>query len=396
MTTVCRAWGLFAWDMLSIGIRPAFLRQTFIRDSQPTIDYAMHKYKDIRGSMMAIHKAKDNSFKAIFGEPELFFEFLRDFIDLEIFDGVTPEDIEDVTERFLPLFQDGKDSDTVKRINLKGDVPLFVIAIVEHESEVNYRASFKLLQYIALVLADYEKEANKKTKNISFTKGFKFPPVLPIVFYDGIDKWTAETNFLEKVELNEVFHKYIPKFEYELVGLSDYSKQDLIRFGGMLSLIMIIDKIRTADDISILADLPSDYIENLQLNIPPHLCKLLADVIAVLLKKINVPDEEIDAIAGKIYERRIQEMFTFIDNYDVQETRRIATAEGLEKGIEKGIKKGIEKGKIEGKIEAAVNIVANLKIPVSEAMRALELQKHEEKKIVNELKKRGVSYVLKQ
>ncbi len=146
------------------------------------------------GVELTIHKAKDNSVKLILGEHELFVEFLRDFIGMDIFKDISAPDIEDISERFLPLFQENKDSDTVKRINLKGDVPLFVIAIVEHESKVNFRAGFKMLQYITLVLDDYEKEANKKTDGVTFTKDFKYPPVLLVVFYDGEGSWTAETN----------------------------------------------------------------------------------------------------------------------------------------------------------------------------------------------------------
>jgi hypothetical protein len=277
---------------------------------------------------MSIKKAQDNSFKLIFGEPELFIEFLRDFIQLDIFKDVTSDDIEDVSERYLPLFEEGKDSDTVKRVNLKGRSPLFVIAITEHESKVNYRSSFKMLQYIVLVLDAYEKEVNRETKNLSLTKDFKYPPVLPIVFYDGEGKWTAETNFIDKTELSDVFGKYIPRFEYELVALNRYSSEDLVKFNDTLSLIMLIDKIKTADGISILRRLPDTYVESLSLNIPTGLNKLLADVITVLLKRINVPQPEIDTVAGKLYERKIKEMFTFIDNYDVQETRRIAKIEG--------------------------------------------------------------------
>ena len=54
---------------------------------------------------MTIHKAKDNCFKLIFDEPELFAEFLRDYVPIDILKDVTPDDIEDLTERFLPLFQ---------------------------------------------------------------------------------------------------------------------------------------------------------------------------------------------------------------------------------------------------------------------------------------------------
>ena len=105
--------------------------------------------------MAAIHKAKDNSFKLIFGEHALFAEFLRDFIKIDILKNVEPSDIEDISERFLPLFADHKDSDTVKRINIKGHMPFYIISITEHESAVNHRTSFKILIYITLVLNDY-------------------------------------------------------------------------------------------------------------------------------------------------------------------------------------------------------------------------------------------------
>ena len=60
---------------------------------------------------------------------------------IDILKAVDPADIEDISERFIPLFMDHKDSDVVKRINLKGDTPFFVISIVEHESEVTYRSN---------------------------------------------------------------------------------------------------------------------------------------------------------------------------------------------------------------------------------------------------------------
>jgi len=132
-----------------------------------------------------IHKTRDNSWKVIFDEPEFFVDFLKDYVGIDLLKDVTPADIEDMSERFLPLFQDNKDSDTVKRVNLKGDVPLFVITILEHESQVNFKASFKMLQYITLVLSEFEKEANRDSPNASAAKDFMFPPVLPIIFYDG-------------------------------------------------------------------------------------------------------------------------------------------------------------------------------------------------------------------
>jgi len=285
-------------------------------------------------SLATIHKARDNSVKAILAEPELFAEFIRDFTSIEILKDVSPEDIEDVTERFLSLVSEQKDGDTVKRINLKGGIALFVITIVEHESQVNFRASFKMLLYIALILNAYETEVNetevnKETPRITQTRDFKYPPILPIIFYDGDGEWTAEMNFLNRTEMSDIFEKYIPKFEYELVSLKDYSYGDLAKFGNMLSLFMMISKMRDAEQFNVLKNIPSDYAKQFDsMNVPSHLKELLVKVITTLLTKINVPKNEIDDITSKIDERGVSEMLAIAD-YDVQATRRNASQQAL-------------------------------------------------------------------
>ena len=71
-------------------------------------------------------------------------------------------------------------------------------------------------------------------------------------------------------------------------------------------------------------------------NVPSHLRKLLADIVQVLLAKIDVPQVEIEEMAESIYEKGVPEMFN-IENYSVQETRREARAEGRDEGIDEGI-----------------------------------------------------------
>jgi len=56
--------------------------------------------------METIHKLKDNAYKLVFSEPEMFLEFLNSFIPINLLKKIKPEDIEDITERFLPLFTD--------------------------------------------------------------------------------------------------------------------------------------------------------------------------------------------------------------------------------------------------------------------------------------------------
>ena len=261
---------------------------------------------------MTIHNAADNSFKLIFADHRLFSEFIRDFINIDILKNVNPEDIEDVSERFLPLFGNERDSDTVKKINLKGDVPFFVIAILEHQSRVNFRSCFKIFQYIYLVLDAWEKEAEKEKPGSSTLKDFKYPPVLPIVFYDGKYSWTAEKNFFDRTYLNSAFEKYIPKFEYELVNLHDYDEEEIMRFGDALSFILLVDKVRDSKGKSLLTHLPENYVEKLRLQIPENMSKLLTDVTYSLLGKSGfkrLEAEQVAAIVEKAERKEYGGMF---------------------------------------------------------------------------------------
>ena len=288
------------------------------------------------------HKIKDNIFKTVFQEPKLFVEFLENFIPIEILKNISPDNIDDISERYIPLFSENKDSDTVKRINLNGE-NLFVISILEHESEVNYKSSFKMLIYIAYVLDDYIKENDKRyyeeiEKNertnlkLSTHIDFEYPPILPIVFYDGADKWTSEIYFANKTKMSEIFKKYIPKFEYELVSLNDYSKDDLVKYNNVMSLIMLMDKVRRSEDMGIMfKDLPENYVEVIcdEAKIPPPLLKIISDCIRLLLKRVDVPADEIDAVTEKIYARRVNDMFEILDGYSVTKTRKEARDEAM-------------------------------------------------------------------
>jgi len=295
---------------------------------------------------MAIHNAADNSFKVIFNDHRLFADFLRDFIHIEVLNDVGPEDIEDMRERFLPLFQESRDSDTVKRVNLKGNTPFFVIAMLEHESQVNFRSCFKMLLYISLVLTEWEKDAEKAEQGSSLAKGFKYPPVLPMILYDGKGPWTAQRNFFERTYLNTVFEKYIPKFEYEVINLNDYSEEDIMRFGGALSYIFLIDKIRNSREKGRISQLPSDYVERLRLQIPDDMHKLLVDVTLSLLEKSGYNRNEAEAAAAIVEKADGKEyggMFE-VAIESLREEREEALAEGGEKVREEIARNALVKG----------------------------------------------------
>ena len=84
-------------------------------------------------------RKEDTSAKIIFDDPILCSQFLRGYVPIPLLKNVQPEDIEDVTERFVHMFTEERNSDVIKRVHLKGlKEPFYLISLIEHKSKVDY------------------------------------------------------------------------------------------------------------------------------------------------------------------------------------------------------------------------------------------------------------------
>jgi len=190
-------------------------------------------------------------------------------------------------------------------------------------------------------------------------KDFKYPPVLPIVFYNGKYSWNAERNFFDRTFLNKAFEKYIPKFEYELINLNDFNEQDIMRFGDALSFVLLVDKVRDSKGESMLTHLPPDYIEQLRLHIPENLITVITEVVLVFLDKSGfkrLEAERIAAIVEKAGRKEYGGMFEAAIE-SIKEGQQEALEKGLLMGREEGFQLGREEGTQEEKFRTATNLM---------------------------------------
>ena len=293
---------------------------------------------------------KDNAAKIVFGDPVLCAQFLKGYTDIPLFKEIKPEDIENVSSHFLPLFQESRDSDTVNKIRI-GNSEIYLIALIEHQSENDFDMSFRILRYIVFIWTDYAAQQEKLHKGITKSKAFLYPPILPVVYYEGTSTWSAPLNFKDRVFLNNVLGDYIPSFNYLVVPLNKYSKQDLIEKNDELSLIFLINQLQNSSEFHALKDIPKEYTEHLTENTPDYLLKIIGKVIAVLLHKLNIPDEEVYEVTDQITRRKFSMMFDNFQAYDVQETRRVSREEGRLEGRIEGERAGRIEGERTGRIE---------------------------------------------
>ena len=90
--------------------------------------------------------------------------------------------------------------------------------MLENQTQVDFLMPFRLLEYMIRLWRRHIQEKGDQAEN----KPFKLPAILPIVFYDGDQQegWTAERQFIKKVNHHEVFQPYTPNYEYILVDLT--------------------------------------------------------------------------------------------------------------------------------------------------------------------------------
>ena len=286
-------------------------------------------------------KYRDSSSKIIFEDPILCAQFLRGYLDIPLLRDVRPEDIEDVSERYVHMFIEERDSDVVKRVRMRtNETPFFLVSLIEHKSQVDYNVVMQILRYMVFIWEDYEKEMERQRPGISKTKDFKYPPVLPILFYDGKDNWTTTTKLHDRILLSDVLGAYLPDYQCILMQLRDYSNAELMKRKDELSVVMMVAKLQKITDFARIGkEVSSEYLQEIFSDSPEYLLDIVEQVTRALLMEIHVPEEEIEEFSGQIKERRMGRLFANFEPYDVQATRREAREEGRKEELERGIEK---------------------------------------------------------
>ena len=159
------------------------------------------------------------------------------------------------------------------------------------------------------------------------------------MFYDGVDKWTAATKLHDRIFLSDVLGKFIPEYQCILVQLKDYSNDELKKKKDELSIIMLIDKLRSAAEFANMSkEVGEEYVNDATLETPKYLLGIMAQIVEVFLSRLNVPADEVEAFTELIKERNMGELFKHFQGYDVQAVRKQVRKEEHDKTVEEDIK----------------------------------------------------------
>ena len=268
-------------------------------------------------------KSHDSGGKLIFENATLCSQFLREYSGIDALKNVKPEDIEDMTERFIPMFTEERDSDVVKKVKLSEKDEMFLVTLIEHKSSVDYNVVMQLLRYMIYIWEDYEKRMEKEHKGISKTKDFKYPPILPIVYYEDKSEWTAALNLRERIHLFDVFAEYLPDYRYVLFKLQDHGQAEFLSKRDEISLLMLINHLRSTSEFRNIT-FPKGYLDDISNRAPEDVLWVFQRFISAYLRELKLPEDEISDLTDQIKERKMGRLFEHFESFDLPAAREQA------------------------------------------------------------------------
>jgi len=281
--------------------------------------------------MPEINNPHDRGYKSLLASEEIFLELLQSFIDMGWVSLIDPEAITRIdTTQILPDFSE-KEADLVYRLKIKNQEVIFYL-LLELQSTVDFQMPYRLLIYMMGIWQDVLKNVPSKEAT---RKDFRLPPIVPIVLYNGRDKWTACRSFKDILAISELFKEYLVDFKYILIDVNRYNERTLTELTNLIGAVFLLDQSENF----------KEYCEKM-LKIAPNLSKfndndfqLFKNWIKIIFS-MNLPNEARQEIVRILDESRPEEAVKMVTN------------------IEKVIGNVYEEGLNDGKMDAAKKMLA--------------------------------------
>jgi predicted transposase/invertase (TIGR01784 family) len=157
---------------------------------------------------MASHH--DHSYKLLFSHPEMVKDLLTGFVKEAWVSQLDFSTLEKVSGSYVTDELRDREDDIIWRVRW-GDDWLYVYLLLEFQSNVDRFMAVRIMSYLGLLYQDLIRQK-------ALTPSGKLPPVLPVVLYNGEERWRAAHNVSELVErVPGGLERYRPELSYLLL-----------------------------------------------------------------------------------------------------------------------------------------------------------------------------------
>ncbi len=272
---------------------------------------------------MSIGNPHDRFFKQVFSKKENAVDLIRAILPAEIrsklvLDSLNLENTSYVDEQLKEHF-----SDLVYSCRIEDQHEIKISILLEHKS---YAVEYPHLQILRYLLMIWETQAKQKQP---------LTIVIPIVIYHGKDRWHYRELSEYFIEIDAVFERFLPSFEYIFRDLSTYSDQEIkerifeqvavgIAIGLMKSISHPEQLERAVQEFLAVGRFYFEHAEGL---------RFLESVVRYLFYSSELQKETVIETIRKISDKGVKTAMTIAEQLK---------AEGLREGILEGIELAIE------------------------------------------------------
>ncbi|OAD23284.1 transposase, partial [Candidatus Thiomargarita nelsonii] len=184
--------------------------------------------------------------------------------------------------------------DIIWRVRFQSGKWLYVYLLLEFQSSIDNFMAVRIMVYIGLLyqyLIDTEELTAKD----------KLPPVLPLVIYNGSQRWKAAQDISELVaQVPGGLEKYRPHLRYFLIDEGKYKNLDTLPLQNLVTAIIRLENTRTLENEQAVAEAIGNVLNVLMdlLN-GSEFVQLRRDIVTWLLRVLlpkNVPNVEIPEV----------------------------------------------------------------------------------------------------
>ncbi|QKE38159.1 Rpn family recombination-promoting nuclease/putative transposase [Ferrovum myxofaciens] len=259
----------------------------------------------------------DSSYKYLFSAPEFVRDLIMGFVPDEWLHSLDYTTLKKVDGNYITEDFRGRADDIVWRIKVGGDW-VYLYILIEFQSTVDKYMALRMMVYMGLLYQDLIKQG------MVLSDG-RLPPVLPIVLYNGSQRWTAVTDVFDLIpSVPGLVEQFKPRAKYLLVDENAYTESELSSLKNMVAAVFRIEHPADPETIQVLLRLLEEWLVD-----RPDLRRMIARWIrATLMRKpeyrILLPEvDDLQELRIMLSER----MKEWAHQYE---------AEGVQKGMQQG------------------------------------------------------------
>jgi predicted transposase/invertase (TIGR01784 family) len=276
----------------------------------------------------------DNSYKLFFSHPEMVADLLKGFVKQEWVAQCDFTTLEKVSGSYVTDDLRDREDDVIWRIQC-GEEWLYVYLLLEFQSRVDHFMAVRMLGYLGLLYQDIIRTQKLGKRDL-------LPPVLPLVLYNGEQRWNAP------LELDKLIYpapagleKYRPQLRFLLLDEGNFTVQELSGLKNLVAALFRLENSRSEQDIQ-------SVVRHLLNWLNAEEQTGLRRSFTVWFNRVLLPRKLPFTDLSEF--QTLQEVDTMLAE-TIKNWKKQAKIEGMEKGLEKGMEMGLQQGVLQGRQE---------------------------------------------